>query len=280
MLYDACPDCGDEQVVATFEDEGILYQCQSCDWMTVADIAFCPGAWGVRIRQALAPVDILESMLASEGAASFLRPRLKGISYLANYESWRPRAPEGEDDYLLGELAIARDVYLRQMIVLAATNVELILTNFFHCVYITNPQRMNQVLPPHGKRGAAIRLSEVIEAGSREELLSKLADQAASLKGGGESDKIVKRLIDECHIELHRPIVDDLKALKELRNRIVHDYTEEAVTLEQVHSAFSMILYLLYVLAQATETYAWACWDDTGFVYDCEERLRNEKSTE
>lgn len=271
MLYDKCPECGHEHVTDTLEDEGVLYQCNSCDWMTVVTTPFCPGAWDVQIRQALAPVDILQSMLDNKDAISFLKPRLKGVSHLLNYQAWS-LSESDNDKYLRGEMNTAKDVYLRQMIVLAATYVELILTDFFRCVYITGPQRMNQVLPPHGK--ATVALMEIIQSDSKEELLANLADRAARHKGDGEPDKIVRQLVTDCHIKLHLPLIDDLKTLKELRNRIVHDDTEEAVTFEEVHSTFGMILYLLYVLAQATEAFGVACWDNTGFLYDFEDKLQ------
>ena len=118
----------------------------------------------------------------------------------------------------------------------------------------------------------------LIQAGSKDELLASLTDRAASIKGGGEADKIVKQLTTDCGIKLGLPLVEDLKALKELRNRIVHDDTEETITFEEVHSKFGLILYLLYVLAQVADKYAVACWDDVGFLHDCEEKLHAVKS--
>ena len=84
MIYDTCPNCGHDDVAATLEDSGVVYECQSCDWIAVATAPFNPGAWSVRIHQALALIDILQSLLANEDAVSFLKPRLKGVSYLAN----------------------------------------------------------------------------------------------------------------------------------------------------------------------------------------------------
>lgn len=272
MLYEICPDCGHDHVADTLEDEGVLYQCHACDWMTIATAPFCPGAWDVRIRQALAPVDILQSMLVNEDALTFLKPRLKGVSYIVNYDAWSV-SDSDNDEYLREEMNIAKDVYLRQMIVLAATYVELIVTDFFRCVFIAQPQRMNQVLPPDGN-SAMVPLTEVIQADSKDQLLANLANRAARLKGDRQPDKLVKRLTTDCHIKLHLPLVDDLKSLTELRNRIVHEDSDEKITLEEVHSRFGMILYLLYVLAQATEAHGVACWDDTGFLYDFEKKLQ------
>ena len=58
----------------------------------------------------------------------------------------------------------------------------------------------------------------------------------------------------------------------------MHDDTEEKITFEEVHSKFGLILYLLYVLAQVSDKYAVACWDDIGFLHDFEEKLQVVKS--
>ncbi|WP_166829874.1 hypothetical protein [Thalassoroseus pseudoceratinae] len=242
--------------------------------MTVAMSPFCLDAWSVRIHQALAPIDILQSMLADEDTVSFLKPRLKGISYLSNTAAWCLN-DSASDEYLRGEMDIARDVYMRQMVVLAATYTQLIVTDFFRHVFLAQPDRMHQVLPPDNKKFAQVPLADVVQTGSREELLSTLADQAASIIGAGEPDKIMKRLLAECNIKTKLSLVEDLKSLKELRNRIVHDDTNEKITFEQIHSMFGLLLALLYVLSLVADKYGLACWDETGFVHEFEEKLKN-----
>jgi len=137
---------------------------------------------------------------------------------------------------------------------------------------------MNQVLPPYDKNRATVLLNEIVEAPSKDELVAILAERAAAIKGSGEPDKLLRYLTTDCHIQLDRPFIEDLKQLKELRNRIVHDDTDEQITFEEVHSNFGIVLYLLYTLAQVAENYRVPCWDDVGFVHDFKDKLKADQS--
>jgi hypothetical protein len=271
-MYDICPNCESEHVAQRLEDAVVVFECRDCDWVELAEHPFHVAAWSVRIRQALAPVDILQSALTHPDAAAFIAHRITGVSHLTNPALPLLGADHG-DDYLRGEIDIAHQVYLRQLIVLANTYIELIYTDFFRCVFLAHPLRMHQVLPPHDKGWAEIKLNEIVNSPSREALLATLATRAAERKGDGEADRIARQLTADCSIQLHRPLIDDLRELKELRNRIVHDDTDEEVAVERVHESFGLILYLLFVLAQAAEHYKIPCWDDVGFLADFQDRL-------
>ena len=84
----------------------------------------------------------------------------------------------------------------------------------------------------------------------------------------GEAANQIPEEVEEAHTSIPWSL------MRAMRNRIVHDNAEETITFEDVHSRFGMLLYLLYVLAQATETLGVACWDDTFFLYDFEEKLQ------
>jgi hypothetical protein len=118
-----CPDCDFSSVDLTVEDGKMIYFCENCGWQKIEENYFYLTAWNVEIRQALAPIDILQSLLTDIDIAKFLRPRLKGLSHLSNFK-------DASDEYLFGEIKIAQQVYLKQMIVLATTYVELLLKDF------------------------------------------------------------------------------------------------------------------------------------------------------
>lgn len=252
VMYDVCPSCGSEDVEAVQDGDAIQYGCRSCDWQLKSASPFFLGAWSVRLQQALAPLDILSSLMTDPDGVSFLKSRIKGVSYLSSFPLDAARA-ESSDEYLRGEMDIAYNVYLRQSIVLAATYVELVLADFFQCLYHAYPLRMNDVLPPRDKARASIPLDQIVASDSKEVLLSRLAVQAGKLKTDNEPHKTVKQLVSDCGIRLERPLVEDLKRFRELRNQIVHDGTEVQVTVSQVHEVFGIVLYLLFVLGQACE---------------------------
>jgi hypothetical protein len=278
-MNDTCPDCDSDDVDRRLEEDALVYHCGNCGWSAVGPSPFHIGVWSVRIHQALAPIDILQSLMTDPDAVPFLKPRVKGLSYLAN-PLLISTDNAASDEYFRGEMDIAHQVYLRQLIVLAATYIELILTDFFRCLFRAHPLRMNQVLPPHDKKSAAIPLNEIVEALSKDELLTRLAARAANVKGNGEIDKIVERLTTDCRVPLHRPLVEDLTSLKVMRNRIVHEDPDEQITVEQVHNYFGMILYLLYVLGQVADHYAVPYWDDVGFVDEFADTLSKAKTVE
>jgi hypothetical protein len=185
-----CPNCGFNPLDLTVEDGQMIFLCENCGWQKIEENYFYLTGWSVKIRQALAPVDVLHSLLTDTDIAKFLRPRLKGVSYLSNFK-------DASDEYLFEEIGIAHQVYLRQMIVLATTYVELILKDFFRCLFIAHPLRMNKYLSSEGKGKWLIDLTEVINATSRKGLLLSLAERAASIAVGPKFDKVVETIIKE-----------------------------------------------------------------------------------
>jgi len=144
-----CPDCNTSPLIDTEEDGQMIFSCENCGWQRIEKNFFYLAGWEVQIRQALAPIDILESLLTNKDTSKFLKPRLKGVSHLTNYEI-------KTDEYLFGEINIAFQIYLKQMIVLAITYVEQILKDFFKCLFISTPQRMNPYLSSDSKGKAVL----------------------------------------------------------------------------------------------------------------------------
>ncbi|GEM_PF-4224554 len=262
-----CPDCNFTPLDLTVEDGEMRFFCENCGWQKIEEKYFYLTGWNVEIRQALTPVDILQSLLTDVDVAKFLRPRLKGVSYLSNFN-------DRSDEYLFGEIKIAYQVYLKQMIVLATTYVELILKDFFECLLTAHPQRMNIYLSSEGTGKAMITLNEVINEISKETLMLRLTERAASIAVGPKFDKVVEAIIKECKLELHRPLVEDLRTLNELRNRIVHENTREEINIQQVHNNFGLLIYLLFILGQTAKKYRIPYWDEFCFLEDFKKQLR------
>jgi len=287
-MYKICPDCSSEYIninsASDFthihtENNEIVYSCADCDWYEVKEKPFYVGAWSIEIRQALAPIDMLESLLNDKDIVGFLKPRIKGHSHLRNLKL-PPSGLELSDEYLRGEINIAYKVYLRQMVVIAASYIELILKDFFTSLYTSKPRSMNQVLQPYGEKRAYVSLNEILESESKKELVQHLVDRAARRKVSNDLDKILKQLISDCGLELDRPFVEDVCSLKEKRNRIVHEETDEEISVDQVYDYFRLIQYLLYVLAKVSEQKKVPCLDDTGFLRDFEDRLHDNGKNE
>lgn len=60
------------------------------------------------------------------------------------------------------------------MIVLAVSYMELILKDFFQCLFRAHPLRMNPVLRSKGNKKATVSLTEIVDAPSKDLLLRGL----------------------------------------------------------------------------------------------------------
>lgn len=268
----ACPNCQFNFLDIIVEDGEMIFSCEDCGWQKRERHYFHITAWCVEIHQALAPIDILQSLLTDTHIVEVLKPRLNGVPYLSRF-------PESSNEYLLGEITAAQQVYMRQMLVLATTYVELILKDFFLCLYIAQPLRMNSPLSPEGKGKATVFLNDVLTADSKDTLVMNLAERAASAAVGPKFDKVVEKIIRECKLKLDSSFIDDLRELNERRNQIIHEGKSEEVRLQQAHNAFGLLLYLVYVLGRAAKEYRIPYRDETGFLVDFEKQLREKSAT-
>lgn len=228
---------------------------------------FYVDVWGVKLHQALAPVDILQALLTDADVGALLRPRLKGVSYLSQGDDTM------DDTYLRGETDIALQVYMNQMLVLAITYGEQIIRDFYRCLFRAHPQRMNPVLSPEGRGKATVDLNTIIGKPSRKALLRGLADEAAQRLAGRRIDDSVARIIKDSRVAAKAPFVGDLKKLVDRRNRVVHEGENSDLTWGQIHGAFGQILYLLYLLGEAALSYNLPISDDTNFIHNFRRKL-------
>lgn len=261
-----CPDCGNKRIIETQKDGKLLCECENCDWSIATNDFFYITAWYVELDQALAPIDILNSMLTGADISKVVKRRIQGKSYLSNFR-------EAPDEYFEGEIRIAHQVYLRQMIVLAVTYLEQMLKDYFRCELMAFPNRMNKYLSNDGRGKAFISLNEVIDESSKESLLRRLAERAATHAVDPRFDRIIEKIVSDYHIDVRSEIQREIREFVELRNRIVHDATKEEVSIEKVYEAFELNHCILYILAIACDANQIPYYDETGFLDNYKEYL-------
>lgn len=118
-----------------------------------------------------------------------------------------------------------------------------------------------------------VRLNKVIEANSKNELLDGLAQEAANTISKRKIFDVVSKITKDCKLAINHQIADDLKGLKERRNKIVHEGKLEGIAIKDVQNGFGQVLYLLYVLGEAAIKYELPLLDDVGFMSDFREKL-------
>jgi hypothetical protein len=211
---------------------------------------------------------VLQSLLNDQDLVKFLRLRLKGISHLS---SAIPNLDLG-DEYYRGEVDIANHVYLSQMLVLAVTYAELIIKDFYYCLFLDQPKTMNQILSLDGKGPATVSLNEIIDAGSTSELLNRQAELPVAKISVRRIDQVVSKIIKECKLASDYPLAEGLRLLNERRNQIVHEGKLDDVEIEHVEKSYGQVTYLLYVLGEAAIKYDLPLVDEVGFMIDFREK--------
>lgn len=147
------------------------------------------------------------------------------------------------------DLQNAVTILSRQMIVLAATYIEVILSEFIVSVFQNNPERMYDflVLGDSEKGKGNVALKEILAATSKEELIGHLANRAVNQAITGKFTKIISRIkiISSCEID------ESLGEVIELRNKIVHESIEPVINEDEVVSIFSNIENMLFKIGKS-----------------------------
>jgi hypothetical protein len=141
-------------------------------------------------------------------------------------------------------------IFNRQTLVVLATIIESMLTEFSSCLFCKFPERMYDyiLLDEEGKTKGKVDIKEIIDSPSREQLLLTLASRAASKVMQGEFKFAVKRLEKvigkKFPTELSEPIIQ----ISENRNKIVHELNDIEVTFDDITKAFDKTFELVEYL--------------------------------
>ena len=153
-------------------------------------------------------------------------------------------------DEIKVNLQEAEKFYNRQMVVVTATYIELILKDFLRVVFCKFPERMHDYLDESNGYKGSVRLKLITKVSSLSELLYDLAEQAASnaLKGRFKTQlNNLARIVPEQ--EITQNLQTELIGIVERRNRIVHEASQVPLTTDEVRQAFDTCAELLTSLA-------------------------------
>jgi len=189
-------------------------------------------------------------------------------------------APDALREGYLEGIRDAHNVYKRQMIVLIATYIENILIDFMECTFTAHPSRMYEYLNDGIERHlkGKVDLKEILESGSIETLVERLASRSASIATGGKFCTALNNLERITKSKLESKLTKDLLTLVELRNRIVHEASQDIVTYEQVRDGFEHITALLKALGNIATSSDIPIHDPAGtFLYVPIEQFSGQK---
>jgi hypothetical protein len=156
-------------------------------------------------------------------------------------------------DEIKANLEEAERFYNRQMVVVIATYIELILRDFLRVAFSKFPERMHNYLDEGNGYKGLVSLKLITKAPSLDGLLYDLSEQAASnaLKGRFKTQlNNLARIIPEQ--EISQNLQNELIRIVEKRNRIVHEASQEQMSVDEVKQTFDTCLELLTALADVS----------------------------
>lgn len=274
-MYEQCPNGCDDFMLFSCElddeNDAIIYHCAVCDWIEVEHNPFYVSAWVVSVNQAVASIDIVQSLLANKDIVQFLRPRLAGVSFLSNRDSSAWKFTVGSDSYLQGEVDTVYQIYLRQMIVLAATYIELILKDFFESFFAARPLYLVELLAKNDafvqKAMNAVTFGKVMSGDAKEAMVN----HAFSSMQRADHWRIIRYLADRTPVRLDRKLLfEGLKSLMTQRDDIAHNslynpFDDDGLGVQQVYDDFKLVVNLLCVLERVAEHNNIPYWKE----FDC-----------
>jgi hypothetical protein len=141
-----------------------------------------------------------------------------------------------------GSLDSAHATYRRQMIVVAASYFEAIVSDFFRQLFLRHPQQMHSAIRPDSDAAKGmVLLREILDADSKEMLFDRLAETCSARLSSLPVQKIRKRLAEISTIGFESKLENRLESLLNHRHRVVHENDKNAVPAQDVQLAFETI---------------------------------------
>jgi hypothetical protein len=210
-------------------------------WFAMSNAHFDFATWVVRVRVDLGSFRELDELIAD--------PDIKKLHLDRKYPlgDRRPRKGLISGPQLVragteGSLDSAHGMYRRQMIVVAASYFEAIVSDFFRQMFIQHPQQMHGAIRPDSDAAKGmIPLRDIVNADSREMLLDQLAETCSARLSSLTIKKMDKRLTELSATGFDSKLQERLESLLNQRHRIVHENDKSAVSAQDVQSAFETI---------------------------------------
>jgi len=222
-------------------------------------VSFDISKWQLETVQIIGAYQALERLLSSSDSLQYHISRLPFLSWDKDGNTGSgvfTQLPEehqaGFSDLLFTSFESAREVYNRQMVVLAATYTEVISDDFLYCLFISYPERMYDYIDEDQSKfnKGKVDLKDILKESSKESLIRALARRSTSIAMRGKFSKVAKVIENVSKCRLDSTLVRNLSEVVEQRNRIVHEAVKDEITSERVHEAFDLIEQFLKFLGK------------------------------
>ncbi len=149
----------------------------------------------------------------------------------------------------------ANQIYQKQIIVLIAYYIEVIILDFLQCVFIVHPTRIYDYLKDDEKGvNGKVDLKEILEADTKDSLITSLSAKAANIATRGKFKTALNNLEKISKQKLDSKLSKKLISLVEHRNRIVHELADVDMTNQEVLEGFDCLTDLISNLGTIAES--------------------------
>lgn len=163
----------------------------------------------------------------------------------------------GKDSFLVwGRISNIHEsfiIYMRQSIVVLASFVEGVITNFYYCVFCKYPERMYDFI--HSDQNQNIKgkvdLKKILSLPNKDLLLFQLASDASKNAANGEYKSVLKRLSDITKGTVTPEETGKIFEIFDIRNKIVHELYQEEFDPEFVAQKYKAVTEFISCLETA-----------------------------
>ena len=147
------------------------------------------------------------------------------------------------------------EIYSRQSLVVLASFLEGVITNFFYCVFCKHPNRMYNFISSGSNQNiiGKIDLKKILSFSNIEDLLFDLASEASNNASSGDYKSVLKRLVEITKGAVTLEEANKTIQIIEIRNRIVHELSQEEIDPELVANSFNSVIEFITCLENAAK---------------------------
>ncbi|MGM8226624.1 hypothetical protein ACSV5M_08575 [Cellvibrio sp. ARAG 10.3] len=168
-------------------------------------------------------------------------------------------------DGLASSVVSAVDTLSTQMIVVAVTLTEGIMSEFLESLFCKKPERMHDFLA-HGNVRGVIPMSIILESDSKQEIIAKLAKICSAKAMEGKFEKSISRIESLSNSHLGHEIKNKLIELARKRNQIIHEAKMLGIEESDVKQAYDLMYSFLRWLGIAAVKNGVPVYDPGGLV--------------
>lgn len=144
------------------------------------------------------------------------------------------------------------DIYSNQILVILATYIETIHSEFFHTLFSKNNNLMYDYISQNQEHNGYVKINLLFESNSKSEIIDKLINTAKNNVVNGSLKKINDRIFKMTKYQIDSTLINTIQSdIFDKRNLIVHEAESNKITKENIKNYFQLTENYLFELGHA-----------------------------